>query len=405
MIKKLKNDFPIFKQLEQGYPLCYLDNAASAQKPTQMIEALVNFYSKYNANIGRAIYHLAEEATSLYEGARLTVAQFINADKAEIVFTKNATEGINLVAYSWGATHLKKGDEILLSELEHHANILPWQRIANQTGATLRYIPVDKEGRLQLDQLDLLLTQKTKLVSITHSSNAIGTYVDVNSIIKKAHAVGAKVLVDACQTAPHQKTDVKQMDADFLVFSGYKVMGPTGIGILFIKKELQDAMQPMILGGGIVQEADWHTVSLVEGPKKFESGTPPIAQAIGLGAAIHYLEKTISFDELKKLEASLCTQLIDGLQQFDRVHILGPVDQLKKSGHLVSFTIDGLHPHDIAAFLDTQGICVRSGHFCAQPLINKLGYNGAVRASFYLYNTKEDVDRLVQGIKQLLEKV
>lgn len=399
MLRKLRDDFPILLP-----ELCYLDNASTSQKPQMVLDTLMSFYTKYNANVGRGLYPLAEEATALFEGARKKVAQHINAKNNEIIFTKNATEGINLVAVSWAYEQIKKGDEILLSELEHHSNMAPWQWIAKKTGALISYIPVDAYGNLMMDRLDALLTVRTKLVAITQSSNAIGTLVDVQTIIKKAHAVGARVLVDACQTAPRQKIDMQKMGADFLVFTGHKMLAPTGIGVLYINENIHDQVHPFMRGGGTVYEAEWQETSFLKSPHKFEGGTPPIAQAIGLGAAIDYLNKNISFDQLAAHEAALSAQLIEGLSKHTRIRILGPIDQLKKHGHLVSFVIDGVHAHDAAAFLGERGVCVRSGHFCAQPLLAKLGVQSAIRASFYLYNTSDEVEQLLEGIKILLRE-
>ena len=398
-MKKLINDFPLLRN-----KICYLDNASTSQKPREVLDAVMQFYCNQNANVGRGVYPLAEEATTLYEGARNIVAHHINAKPHEIIFTKNGTEGINLVAIAWAYELLKKGDEIVLSELEHHSNLAPWQWVAKKTGAVIKYIPIDQQGRLMMDRLDALITSRTKLVAITQSSNAIGTLVDIELIIKKAHAVGACVLVDACQTVPHQKIDVKKMGADFLVFTGHKMLAPTGIGVLYINEKLHEAVHPFMRGGGTVYEAEWEETSYLKSPHKFEGGTPPIAQAIGLGAAINYLNKTISFDELRAHEAKLCAQLIDGLAKHKRINILGPIEQLKKEGHLVSFTIDGIHAHDVSALLGARGICVRSGHFCAQPLLAKLGVQSAVRASFYLYNTSDDVEQLLEGVARLLQE-
>ena len=303
-----------------------------------------------------------------------------------------------------GSSYLKAGDEILITELEHHSNLVPWQWVAQQTGAILKFIPITEHGELRMDLLDQLISLRTKLIAITHSSNAIGTYVDVEEIIKRGHAIGAKVLVDACQTAPHQPIDVQKMNPDFLIFTGHKMLAPTGIGVLYIKESLHDEVAPFVRGGGMIYQAQWQESTFLKAPHKFEGGTPPIAQAIGLAAAIEYLQKTISFDELRKHEAQLCAQLIDGLQKYKKIRILGPIDQLKERGHLVSFVVDGIHAHDVSAFLDTRGICVRSGHFCAQPLLTKLGVQSAVRASFYLYNTSDDVDRLLEGIDTMMNE-
>jgi cysteine desulfurase / selenocysteine lyase len=402
LMDHLRSHFPILSHGMQGHQLCYLDNASTSQKPFQVIDSLVDFYSKNNANIHRGIYDLAEHATMLYEQARDKVAAFIGADHDEIIFTKGTTEGINFIADSWAIRQLKAGDEIVTTELEHHANFLPWQRITERVGAQLRVIPVTQDGLLDMNQLDSLINHKTKLVALSHVSNALGTHVDVVSIIKKAHAIGALVLVDAAQSAPHQRIDVHAMNADFLVFSGHKMLGPTGIGVLYIKKELHARVDPYQLGGGMVFSVNVKQATWAKSPQKFEAGTPPIAQAVGLGSAIDYLMAHIDFEKLRIHEATLCTRLIDGLSLHKQVRILGPQEQLKKQGHMVSFTIDGYHAHDVAALLSEDGICVRAGHHCAQPLALKMEIDASVRASFYLYNTHEEVDRLLAAIDELI---
>ncbi len=391
----LKKDFPLLVREN----ISYLDSAATTQKPQQVLDVIQHAYITYNANPGRGIYTLAEEATEQYEDARKTVAQFIGAQPNEIIFTGNATAGINLIAQGWAQKHLKLGDEILLTELEHHSNLLPWQRVAKETGAQLKFIPILQDGSLDMSTLDALITERTKLVACTHSSNAIGTQVDVKEIITRAKHIGARTLIDACQTVPHQKVDVAQMGCDFLVFSGHKLLGPTGIGVLYIKESMQDAVQPLSLGGGQPFQVDWHQYTLRTGPQKFEAGTPPFIQAMGLAVAINYLQEYVPFDALQKHEASLCARLIDGLSSMKNVTILGPIEQLKIGGHLVTFVVEGMHPHDVAAHLDQQGIAVRAGHFCAQPLFKKLGYAGAVRASFYCYTQVSDVDQLLQAVR------
>ncbi len=394
-MNNLKKHFPLLMREN----ISYLDSASTTQKPQQVLDAIQHAYTTYNANPGRGIYTLAEEATEQYENARNTVAQFIGAQPNEIIFTANATAGINLIAQGWARQHLKSGDEILLTELEHHSNLLPWQRVAKETGAQLKFIPILQDGSLDMSKLDALLTERTKLVACTHSSNAIGTLVDVKAIIARAQQVGARTLIDACQTVPHQAVDVSQMGCDFLVFSGHKLLGPTGVGVLYIKESMQDDVQPLSLGGGQPFQVDWHQYTLRTGPHKFEAGTPPFIQAMGLAVAINYLQKNVPFDALREHEAALCVRLIDGLSTMKNVSILGPVDQLKTGGHLVTFVVEGMHPHDVAAFLDQKGIAVRAGHFCAQPLFKKLGYDGAIRASFYCYTQEDDIDRLLQAMR------
>jgi len=400
-MKTLRKDFPIFKQKINGHPLIYFDNAATSQKPQTVIDALSRFYLEQNNNIHRSVYAFGEQATTLYEDARASVADFINAQTDEVVFTKGTTEGINFIASTWATQHLKKGDEILLTEMEHHSNLVPWQQLAHTHGVQLKFIPVLPDGTLDLKKLPQLITKKTKLVAVVHVSNALGTRNDIETIIQAAQAAGARVLIDAAQSAPHQKIDVKKIKCDFLVFSGHKMLGPTGIGVLFIKKELHDQVNPYQFGGGMIYEADFHHATFLDAPHKFEAGTPPIAQAIGLGAAIDYFNKHISFDELQKHEAALCAQLINGLVPYKKITILGPIEQLKKSGHLMSFAIDGIHAHDVAAHLSNYGICVRAGHHCAQPLAKKLDVTASVRVSFYLYNSEQEVEKLLEAITLL----
>ena len=403
-IVHLRNDFPILSQTVNGNPLAYLDNASTTQKRQQMLDAIIQFYTTYNANTGRGLYAIAEKATQQYEQIRHKVAQFIGAkNTSEIIFTRGCTSGINFVAATWGKEHITLGDEIVLTELEHHANLLPWQRLAKQNGAALRFIPVLPDGTLDLSNLASIITPKTKLVSMLDVSNALGTHIDVATISAQAKKVGAKVLIDAAQSIAHQQIDVQKLGCDFLVFSGHKMLGPTGVGVLYIKKELHDETPPYELGGGMVFQARFTDATWLPAPQKFEAGTLPIAQVIGLGAAIDYLNTSINFNELQKYEAQLCSQLIDALSTIQRIRLLGPINQLKKCGHLVSFVVDGIHAHDVATFLGSKGICVRAGHHCAQPFTKKLGYDVSVRTSFYLYNTPQEVDRLITTIKELTE--
>lgn len=403
-MKNMRGDFPILKQIVNGKPLIYFDNAATTQKPQAVIDSMVEFYSKYNSNIHRGVYSFGEKATTLYEKAREKVAAFIGArDPNEIVFVRGTTEAINLVASSWAKEHLKAGDEILITEMEHHANFLPWQYLAKKNNLVLKYIPVTAEGKLQMDALPSLLTPKTKLVSITQASNVLGTHNDVKTITKMAHAVGAKVLVDAAQSAPHQRINVQDIGCDFLAFSGHKCIAPTGIGVLYIAKELHGDMAPYQLGGGMVYEAGFDTSSFLPVPLLLEAGTPAIAQGIGLGAAIDYMNERVDFDELQKHEAKLANCVLDGLVALQGVKIVGPIDELRKNGHLVSFVIEGIHPHDIASYLDANAISVRAGHHCAQPLAKKLGIPASIRASFYGYNTLEEAEIFVDVVRALVE--
>lgn len=394
----IKKDFPIFNNKQ----LIYFDNAATTQKPIQMINSIIDFYEKYNANIHRGIYSYGEYSTVLFEKSRQKVSRFINADVNEVIFTSGTTGSINFVALTWAEKLIKANDEIIITQMEHHSNLIPWQEIAKKKGAILKVIPLTSGYRLDLQAYEKLLTLKTKLVAVTHVSNVLGTVNDIEFITQKAHEFGAKVLIDAAQSIAHQKIDVKKINCDFLAFSGHKLLGPTGIGILYIKKELHNQIEPLQFGGGMVFEADIEKSSWLQSPYKFESGTPPIAQAIGLASAIEYIENNINFSDLQKLEANLCTRLIESLSVFKEVKILGPIEQLKKEGHLVSFTITGFHPHDVAAYLDTFGICVRAGHHCAQPLHKALGIESSIRISFYGYNTVKEVDFFIEKIRLLI---
>lgn len=400
-MKRIRNDFPILKKQSHGKPLIYLDSAATTQKPQQVLDAIMRFYTEHNANIHRGVYALTEQATALYEAARGRVARFINAQTHEVIFTRSTTESINMVAATWAKQHVSEGDEILVSELEHHSNLLPWQALARERGAKLTFIPVNADGTLKMELLPTLITRTTKLVAVSQVSNALGTHNDVARIIAAAHAVGAKVLIDAAQSAPHQKIDVASMQCDFLAFSGHKMFGPTGIGVLYVASALHDQMPPYQYGGGMVYQADFAASIFLKVPHRMEAGTPAIAQAIGLAVAIDYLETHINFAELQKHEAQLCARLIDGLGAIPKIRILGPLEQLKEQGHLVSFVVEGMHAHDVAAYLDTQGICVRAGHQCAQPLATRLGIQSAVRVSFYAYNTLEEVDALLAALEKI----
>src|SRR4030095_4881934 len=400
--KKLCADFPILTQKINGHRLIACDNASTTHKPQQVIDAVVQFYTTTNANIYRGIHLFAEQATHAYEDARKKVACFIGALPEEIVFTRGCTSGINFIAATWGDVHIKSGDEIVMTELEHHANLLPWQRLAHKKGATLKFIPVFPDGTVDLSLLKSIITHKTKIASVIHVSNAIGTHVDIATIIARVHAVGARVLIDAAQSVPHQKINVHGLGCDFLVFSGHKLLAPTGVGVLYIKKELHDSVPPYEVGGGMVEDVDCMNATWAPAPHKFEAGTPPIAQVIGLGAAIDYMQSYVDFDTLAQHEAQLCTRLIEGLSVIRQVTILGPVSELKQNGHMVSFLVEGIHSHDVAAFLNSKGIAVRAGHHCAQPFAKKLGYDASVRVSFYFYNTVEDVDGILAAMRELL---
>lgn len=400
-MKKLRADFPIFQTKNREKPLIYFDNAATVQKPQPVLDAVIDFYAYHNANIHRGVYALTEDATMRYEQARATVANFIGAHPHEIVFTRSTTESINLVAATWAEQSVQADDEIVITELEHHSNLLPWQRLAQKKGAKLVYIPVTTDGILDLTNLDQMITDKTKLVSVSQVSNALGTHNDIQFLIDAAHAVGAKILIDAAQSVPHQAINVHALNCDFLAFSGHKIMAPTGIGVLYIAQKLHDQFPPYQLGGGMVYEADFYSASWLPVPQRLEAGTPAIGEALGLEAALNYCSKNIDFDELKGHEAALCTALIGGLVALKGVTIHGPIEQLKNQGHLVSFSVPGVHPHDVAAYLDKEGICVRAGHHCAQPLAKRLGIDSSVRVSFYAYNELYEVQSLLDALSRL----
>jgi len=401
MKKNIRNDFPIFKQKINGHDLIYFDNAATTQKPQQVLDALINFYTTTNANIARTICTMGEQATQMYEDARAKVAKFIGADPTEIVFTRNSTEGINLIASTWGECDIEDGDEILITQMEHHSNIVPWQMLAYRKNAKLKFIPVLSDGTLDISKLSSLITSRTKLVSVVHVSNVLGVHNPIQEIINAAHEANAMVIIDAAQSVAHQPIDVAKMDCDFLVFSGHKLLAPTGIGVLYIKKDLHDYIPPYQVGGGMVESVDFDQASWRDMPHKLEAGTPAIAQAIALGAAIDYIKLNIDWSQLRTHEAALTTALIDGLSTIASVTMLGPIEQLKKVGHIVSFTVEGMHAHDVAAYLDSYGICVRAGHHCAQPLAKILGIEASVRVSFYAYNTLDEVTQFIKVMQQL----
>jgi cysteine desulfurase/selenocysteine lyase len=397
----VRRDFPVLDQQVNGHPLVYLDNAATSQKPLCVIEALDEYYRRYNANVHRGIHKLSEEATAAYEDARQKVARFLNArSPKEIIFTRNTTEAINLVAYSWGRANIREGDEIVLTEMEHHSNLVPWQLLAQEKGARLRFIPVTDEGLLDLDALDELLTERTKLVAVVHMSNVLGTINPVTEIIRRAHEVGALVLLDGAQSVPHLQVDVQKLDCDFLACSGHKMCGPTGIGVLYGKRELLEAMPPFLGGGDMIKEVhlEWSTWNSL--PWKFEAGTPSIAQGIGLGYAVDYLSG-IGMEVIHAHEREIVAYALGRLSEIEGVTIYGP--PAEQRGGVVAFNLKGVHPHDVAAILDSHGVAIRAGHHCAQPLMRRLGVVATARASFYLYNTCEEVDVLVHAIEKVKE--
>ncbi|MCK6629553.1 MAG: cysteine desulfurase [Anaerolineae bacterium] len=401
-VQRIRQDFPILQQQVNGKPLVYLDSTASSQKPLPVIEAMDTYYREYNANVHRGIYQISEKASESYETARKKIGRFINARSwREVIFTRNTTESINLVAYSWGLNNIKAGDIILTSEMEHHANLVPWQQVAARTGATVKYVPVDEHGYLDMATFDAWLTPAVKLVSITQMSNVLGTVTPVGEIVQKAHAIGALVLLDGAQAVPHMPTDVQAFECDFLAFSGHKMLGPTGIGVLWGRKEILADMPPFMTGGDMIKKVTFEGSDWNELPWKFEAGTPAIAEAVGLGAAVDYLNE-LGMHNVRRHEIELTTYAFDRLNQVEGVRIYGPHDPTARGG-AVAFTLGDIHPHDIAAVLDSEGICVRAGHHCAMPLHDKFGLQATARASFYVYNLPEEVDRLAEGLDKARE--
>ena len=396
-------DFPILQRtVRGGNPLVYLDSGATSQKPIQVIEAESNFYLNNNAAVHRGAHLLAEEASMAYEGARQKVADFIGAKIEETIFTKSATESINAIAYSFGNSvkgskfYLQAGDEIVVTEMEHHANLIPWQQLAKRTGAKLRWFSVTPEGRLDLGNIDEIINERTKIVAITHQSNVLGSIPPIKLIAKKAKSVGALTVLDACQSAPHFEINVKDLDFDFLAFSGHKMLGPTGVGVLWGREELLLEMEPFLFGGSMIDSVEMNSATWAELPRKFEAGVPNMAQAVGLGAAIDYLTK-VGMANIHNHEMELTNQLLSGLKHMQGVQVVGPTDMQDRGG-VVSFVIDGVHPHDVGQVLDQYGIAVRTGHHCAWPLMRKLNQVGTTRASFHLYNSASDVDKLLTTI-------
>jgi len=400
---QIRKDFPIFERtIREGKRLVYLDSGATSQKPNVVIEAEANFYRRHNAAVHRGAHQLAEEATDAYEGARQIVAQFLGAAIDEIIFTKSATESLNLLAYAMGNApsgnrfHLQSGDQIVVTEMEHHANLIPWQELAKRTGAELTWFSVDESGRLDLSDIDAVITTKTKIVALTHQSNVLGTINPLDAIVARAHEVGAVVILDACQSVPHISIDVQQLGVDFLAFSGHKSLGPTGVGILWGRAELLNELPPFLYGGSMIETVTMTDSTWAPAPRKFEAGVPNMAQAVGLGVALEYLQE-VGLDEIHAHEMALTEQLINGLQEISGMRIIGPTDLIMRGG-VVSFTMADIHPHDLGQFLDAQGIAVRTGHHCAWPLNRKLGVMATTRASMYLYNDEVDIDALLTGV-------
>lgn len=403
-LSSCKKDFPIFeRKVRGGNSLIYLDSGATSQKPNSVIEAESNFYRTVNAAVHRGAHLLAEEASEAYESAREKVAAFIGARSNEVIFTKSATESLNIIAYSFGnpdsRINIKAGDQIVVTEMEHHANLIPWQQLAKRTGAELRWLSVTADGRIDLTNLDQVITKKTKIVAITHQSNVLGSILPVETIVKASRAVGALVVLDACQSAPHFALDVKKLDIDFLAFSGHKTLGPTGIGVLWGKFDLLEKLEPSLFGGSMVDSVTMESATWAATPRKFEAGVPNMAQAVGLSAAIDYLNQ-IGMHNIAQHEQDLTSYLLKGIVGISGVKVIGPVD-MKDRGGVVSFTVDGVHPHDVGQVLDQYGIAVRTGHHCAWPLMRKLNLVGTTRASLYLYNSKSDVDSLLESIEKV----
>ena len=400
---ELAKDFPILSRtIRDGKKLVYLDSGATSQKPNVVIDAESDFYKLHNAAAHRGAHQLAEEATDALEGARGIVADFLNADVNEIVFTKSATESLNLVSYAMGNAesgnrfHLKAGDSIVVTEMEHHANLIPWQQLAARTGATLKWFEVTPDGRLDLSAVESLIDSTTKVIALTHQSNVLGTINPLSEIVKRAHDVGAVVVLDACQSVPHMKVDVKALDIDFLAFSGHKTVGPTGVGIFWGRSELLAELPPFLTGGSMIENVTMTSATWAPAPRKFEAGVPNMAQAVGLGAALTYLTK-VGIGNIHNHEVALTKLLLDNISEIPEIKVVGPTDMNLRGG-TVSFTVGDIHPHDLGQYLDSQGIAVRTGHHCAWPLTRKLGVPATTRASLYLYNTEEDIKSLVSGI-------
>lgn len=403
-IENIRKDFPILKRkVRDNKPLVYLDNASTTQKPKQVIDALTNYYNNYNANIHRSVYSIAEEATEAYEKVRDKVAKFLNISKREeIIFVRGTTEGINLVAYAWGRKHIKEGDIIVTTEYEHHSNIVPWQLLVKEKGAKLEYIEIDDNGELILDQLDkYLATGKVKLVVFSLMSNVLGTISDAEKIISKCHEAGVKTLVDAAQAVPHMSVDVTKLGCDFFAFSAHKMLGPTGIGVLWVRKSVLETMDPFHGGGDMIREVHKYETTWNDLPYKFEAGTPNIADVIGFGSAIDYLSQ-LGMETVRKHEMELTQYALDKMSQIKGIVIYGPKDVSKRGG-VISFNFHDVHPHDVATIVDREGIAIRSGHHCAQVLMEKLNVAATNRASFYIYNTKQDVDKLIQSLEKVSE--
>ena len=397
-LEKIRKDFPILNEKVNGNNLVYLDNAATSQKPKEVIESLVNYYEKYNSNVHRGVHALSIKATDEFEKSRIKIQKFINAKSSnEIIFTRNASESLNLIAYSWGKANISSGDEIFITPFEHHSNIVPWQMLCKEKGAILKYLPLNNNGDIDIDKFGAEISKKTKLVSVTHMSNVLGTVLPLEEIIDLAKKYNAVTVVDACQSVPHMPVDVQKIDSDFLCFSGHKMLGPTGIGVLHGKEEILDKMIPFLYGGDMISEVTYEESKWNELPYKFEAGTPNIADSIALGVACEYLVK-VGMENIWNHEMELGEYTVNQISKLDKFKILGNKSKELRGG-VVSFVHETIHPHDIGSLLDGYGIAIRTGHHCAMPLVRSYGVVAASRASFYLYNNKEEVDKLVEGLK------
>ena len=402
-VAKIRQDFPILSKTVYGKPLVYLDNAATSQKPRQVIQALVDYYEGYNSNVHRGVHALSMEATQRYEEARQKIADFIGAGSSEaVIFVRNTTEAINLVAGTWAVANLKTGDEILTTEMEHHSNLVPWQKLAKEKGIVLRFVPVTDQGTLDISNLDSLLNERTRLVAFNHMSNVLGTINPVDALTRAARAKGALVLLDGAQSVPHMPVNVQELDCDFMAFSGHKMMGPTGIGVLYVKPSIMDQMEPFLRGGEMVKQVWLEDATWNDLPMKFEAGTPNIADTIALGAAVDYLQ-ALDMSQVRQHETQITGYALESFRELkEDLEMYGPED-LNIRGGIVSFYAHDVHPHDLGTMLDREGIAIRAGHHCAMPLVrDRLGKAATARASFYVYNTEEEVDQLVEALKQAL---
>ena len=394
-VKNIKNDFPIFKSKEKNF--IYLDSASTSQKPQSVIDSVSSYYDSYSANIHRALYEIGEKATDKYESVREKVRQFMNVpDSHSIIFSSGTTESINLIAYAWGTKNLNKDDHILITEMEHHSNLIPWQLLSSRSNASLDYILLNNDGTLELESLEKKILSKTKIISVSHQSNVFGTINPINKIIDEAKKVGAITVIDGAQAVPHMKVDIENLGCDFYAFSGHKMLGPTGVGVLIGRKTILEKMDPFMGGGEMINTVTMEKSTWNDVPWKFEAGTPNIAQVIGLGAAIDYIEK-IGIENIHQHEQALLKYGLDILSQNENIVLYGNPEI---RGAVIPFNVKNVHPHDLAKFLDTDGICIRAGHHCTQPIMNRLGINATARASFYIYNTKNDIEKLAESIKK-----